>query len=125
MGIVAYFGSVHFALHFAEGHMPFTHYCFLPWFIDFILRAEQSKKNLLWAGISLALMILGNGAAIPLLYTGLFSLLLFSGLAIEHQKLIHLKNFVISFLMGVGLSAIKFIPMVIYLFQNQWIGNPD
>ena len=34
-----YFGSVYFALHFAEGHIPFTHFCFLPWVGYFWIRS--------------------------------------------------------------------------------------
>jgi len=50
MVAVVYFGSVHFSLHFAEGHMPFTHFCFLPWFIYFLLKANE-KKNILSAPV--------------------------------------------------------------------------
>ena len=78
---VAYFGSVHFALHFAEGHLPFTHYAFLPWFVHGVIEAAGDRRYLYGAVAALALMILGNGAAVPLVYT-----LLFTGL------LIALKN---------------------------------
>ena len=122
---VAYFGSVHFALHFAEGHIPFTHFAFMPWFVFFVLQSEQSKKNILWASITLALMILGNGAAIPLLYTMLFSFLLIILRSVQSRNFTELKSLVLSTIGGIGLSAIKFIPMVIYLIQNKWPGNQD
>lgn len=122
---VAYFGSVHFALHFAEGHIPFTHYAFLPWFVFFVLQAGQSKKNILWASLTLALMILGNGAAIPLLYTMLFTSLLIILRSIQNRNIIELKNLILATVGGIGLSAIKFLPMAVYLFQNKWPGNPE
>ncbi len=122
---VAYFGSVHFALHFAEGHIPFTHYAFLPWFVYFVFQSVQSKKNIMWASLMLALMILGNGAAIPLLYTLLFTFLLVVLRTIQNRNIVELKNLVLSIIGGIGLSAIKFIPMTIYLYQNKWPGNPE
>ncbi len=122
---VAYFGSVHFALHFAEGHMPFTHFCFLPWFVYFVLRSVDRFKYVLAAGVVLALMILGNGAAIPLLYTMTFSGLLFLLLSAEERKPIYLVSFLAAGISGILLSAVKFLPMVIYLFRNKWEGNPD
>ena len=122
---VAYFGSVHFALHFAEGHIPFTHYAFLPWFVFFVLQASQSKKYILWASLTLALMILGNGAAIPLLYTMLFTSLLIILRSIQNRNIFELKNLILATVGGIGLSAIKFLPMAVYLFQNKWPGNPE
>ena len=122
---VGYFGSIHFALHFAEGHMPFTHFCFLPWFVHFVLRSVHVRRNIVWAGVMLALMILGNGAAVPLLYTALFSFLLCALLSLSEKKTTYLTNLVLAGLIGVGLSAVKFIPMVVYLAQNEWAGIPD
>jgi len=123
-GAVAYFGSVHFALHFTEGHIPFTHFCFLPWFIYFLLKSKEKPKNIIFASLTLALMVLGNGAAIPLLYTLTFSFLLFAIFSIEKKQLTFLKNFFISVFVGLAIAAIKFLPMVIYLFQIKWKGNP-
>lgn len=121
----AYFGSVHFALHFAEGHMPFTHFCFLPWFIALVLGAGKDSRQLIWASLVLALMILGNGAAIPLLYTLLFSGLLCVMLSLSERSVQHLKHLVIAVVGGLGLSAVKLVPMVIYLAQNRWPGVSD
>ena len=125
MTSVAYFGSVHFALHFAEGHMPFTHFCFLPWFLYFLLRSPSGLKHLLAASICLVLMILGNGAAIPLLYTLTFSTLLVVLLSVTQKSYLLLKNLALMVVAALGLSAIKIIPMAIYLLENRWAGNPD
>jgi len=121
----AYFGSVHFALHFAEGHIPFTHFCFLPWFLAMVLGAGEGRQRLIWGSLALALMILGNGAAIPLLYTLLFSGLLCALLSLSGKTMQYLKSFVLAVAGGIALSAVKFIPMVIYLSQNKWAGSPE
>jgi hypothetical protein len=125
MAAVAYFGSVHFALHFAEGHIPFTHYAFLPWFVYFILTAGQKRRNIILAGIALALMVLGNGAAVPLLYTLLFSFVFFGILSVQERQLTYIRNFAVATVTGLGAAAVKLVPMVVYMFQNKWEGNPD
>ena len=122
---VAYFGSVHFALHFAEGHMPFTHFCFLPWFVYFILKSVERLRHSLVAGVVLAVMILGNGGAVPLLYTLTFSALLFILLTIEQHRVMYFIGFVVATVSGILLSAVKFLPMTVYLIRNKWEGNPD
>ncbi|MBU8932973.1 MAG: hypothetical protein KOO62_03090 [candidate division Zixibacteria bacterium] len=122
---VAYFGSVHFALHFAEGHMPFTHYAFLPWFLFFVFTAAENRLSLLWAGGILALMILGNGAAVPLMYTIMFSFMLIGLRAIQGRSMIELKNLILATIAGLGLAAVKLVPMIVYMLQNKWAGNPD
>ncbi len=122
---VAYFGSVHFALHFAEGHMPFTHFCFLPWFIFFLLKANEDKRFLLGAALSIVLMVLGNGAAIPFLYTFTFSSVFFLLRAIQKHSLKEVKNFLAAVGIALGIAAIKLLPAVVYLVHNRWRGKND
>lgn len=122
---VVYFGSVHFALHIAEGHMPFTHFCFLPWFVYFIHKSIEKMKYIVGAIVALALMILGNGAAIPFLYSMTFSSLLFLLLSLQAKQAKYLLNYIYATIGGIALSAVKFLPMVIYLVQNRWEGNPE
>ncbi|MEK7774463.1 MAG: hypothetical protein AAB305_01085, partial [Candidatus Zixiibacteriota bacterium] len=122
---VAYFGSVHFAMHFAEGHMPFTHFAFLPWFVEGVIRSTDNKRYLLWAATALALMILGNGAAVPFLYTMTFCGLLFLLWDIKAGSARLLPKFVSAAVLGVGISAIKLVPMTLYLMENSWTGNPS
>ncbi len=122
---VGYFGSVYFALHFAEGHIPFTHFCFLPWLALFIFRSAENVKFLVGAGWVIALIVLGNGAAIPLLYSLSFLLLLLFLFSLTQKQYVLLQNMFTSMLLGLGLAAVKFLPMVIYLYQNKWAGNPD
>ena len=69
----AYFGSSYFSLHFSIGHVPFTHFCFLPWFIYFLLKVEDNWKYIFGAGLTIALIVIGNGAAVPFLYTLFFT----------------------------------------------------
>jgi len=120
-----YFGSSYFALHFSAGHMPFTHFCFLPWFVYFLLKTNENRKYLLGGALSMALIVLGNGAAIPFLYSCFFAgvfILLFS---IEQKNYQYLKYYFIAVLAGLLLSAVKFIPMYIELSQFPWAGKPD
>jgi len=121
----SYFGSSYFALHFVAGHMPFTHFCFLPWLAYFVLKAEDNRKYILAGAFTVALIILGNGAAIPLLYTsffvGMFALLS----SIREKRFSYLKYFLISVLIGVLISSVKFIPMYLELRQFPWEGRAD
>ncbi len=122
---VAYFGSVHFALHFAEGHMPFTHFCFLPWFLYYVLRSGENRRTFVGAWVVLALMILGNGAAIPLLYTLLFSSTALLLLSLRDRDPRLLLRLLVGVVGGFMLAAVKLVPMAVYLIQNRWAGNPD
>ncbi len=125
MVAVAYFGSVHFALHIAEGHMPFTHFCFLPWFVYFVFDSRRRVRSVILAGVALAVMIMGNGAAIPLLYTLTFSALVFGLHAATTGSWRPLIRWAGAVGAGIGLAAVKLVPMLVYLFQNQWPGNPE
>jgi hypothetical protein len=125
MVAVAYFGSVHFALHIAEGHMPFTHFCYLPWFVYFVFDDQKSVRSVILAGVVLALMILGNGAAIPMLYTLFFSALVFALCALTTGRIAPVVRWAGAVVVGLGLAAVKLVPMLIYLFQNKWPGNPE
>lgn len=120
-----YFGSSYFALHFSAGHMPFTHFCFLPWFLYFLLRAEKERKYLLAGALSIALIILGNGAAIPFLYSCFFSGVFILLYSIEKKNYRYLKFYFFAIFAGLLLSAVKFVPMFIELSQSPWAGKPD
>ncbi|MBN2227295.1 MAG: hypothetical protein JW763_08000 [candidate division Zixibacteria bacterium] len=119
-----YYGSSYFALHFSIGHIPFTHFCFLPWVILFLLKAEGDWKYILGAAGALALIILGNGAAVPLLYTLFFCGMLMVLLSIEQGHLRHVRRFLVATVLGVLLAGVKFFPMYSYLSQNRWEGMP-
>ncbi len=122
---LSYFGSIHFVLHFSEGHIPFTHFCFFPWFVVLVKESVNDWIKVLTAAVVLALMILGNGAAVPLLYTALFSILFFLMLAMQDAEWKYLRNLTLAAIGGLLLSAVKALPMIIYLYQNRWPGSPD
>jgi hypothetical protein len=119
-----YFGSSYFGLHFSIGHIPFTHFCFLPWFLYFLLKAEDNWKYTLAGTSAIALMILGNGAAVPFLYTVFFSGLFAILYSYEKRNAAVIKRYIFSIIMGVLLAGAKFWPMLNYLWQNRWEGMP-
>ena len=120
-----YFGSSYFGGHFSIGHIPFTHFCFLPWFLYFVLKSGDNWKYIFGSILSIAMIILGNGAAIPLLYTLFFSVIFITLLSIEEKSLQYVKIFFLSTIAGILLAAVKFIPMCYYLSQNKWEGMPN
>jgi hypothetical protein len=120
-----YWGSSYFALHFSIGHIPFTHFCFLPWFLYFLNRAENDGRYIFAASLSIALVILGNGAAIPLLYTLFFSGLYVVLFSIEKKDYRPMKRYIVAVVFGLLLASVKFIPMYCYLSGNQWPGSAD
>ncbi|MEW5925794.1 MAG: 6-pyruvoyl-tetrahydropterin synthase-related protein, partial [Candidatus Zixiibacteriota bacterium] len=104
------------------GHIPFTHFCFLPWFAYFILKTDESWKYILAAAICIMLIIIGNGAAVPLLYTCFFTGLFILLYSLERKTLKYIKTYIGAIVAGILLSSVKFIPMYHYLSQNQWEG---
>lgn len=120
-----YWGSSYFALHFSIGHIPFTHFCFLPWFLYFLSRVEDDGRYIFAASLSIALVILGNGAAIPLLYTLFFSGLYVGLRSLEKKDYRPVKRYLLAVVFGLLLASVKFIPMYYYLSGNQWLGSAD
>ncbi len=120
VGSVAYFGSVYFALHLAEGHISFTHFCFTPWFIYYVTAAGQNRTVVWKAGIVLALMILGNGMGVPLAYTALFAVVYLGVRAIQDRSVVEFRNLLAATGAGICLSAVKFLPTVLHLARTEW-----
>ena len=122
---ISYFGSSYFALHFGAGHIPFTHFCFLPWVVFFVLKADDNHKYLFGGIVAMALIILGNGAAIPFLYTAFFTGLFALLYSIEKRHFRYIKYYLVIMLGGVLIAAVKFLPMYLELSQFPWEGRPD
>jgi hypothetical protein len=120
-----YFGGSYFALHFSIGHIPFTHFCFLPWLLYFLLQTQGNLKYVLAASITVALIILGNGAAVPFLYTVFFAGVFVIVFSIERKSFALIKAYLFAVVGGLLLAAVKFIPMFYYLSQNKWEGMPS
>lgn len=120
----AWFGSVYFALHFAEGHVMFGDFALLPWVLLFIVESFTRRPKLIWAALLVALMFLGNGGAVPFLFSILFSGLFFLCLTIQKKSVKPLLHTVGAFLFGMLIAAVKFLPMLIYLTTVQWGGAP-
>ena len=119
-----YFGSSYFALHFAIGHIPFTHFCFLPWFVYFLLKAGDNWKYVFGSSLCIALIVVGNGAAVPFLYTIFFSAIFVALYSVERKNIRLIKSYIFSVIAGLFLTAVKFVPMYHYLSQNEWEGMP-
>jgi len=120
-----YWGSSYFALHFSIGHVPFTHFCFLPWFLYFLKKIEDNPIYFFASSLTIALIILGNGAAIPFLYTCFFSGMFVLFFCIESKSYSLIKKYILSILAGLLLASAKFIPMYTYLTGNDWAGAAD
>jgi hypothetical protein len=121
----AYFGSTYFGSHFSIGHIPFTHFCFLPWFLYFLLKSSEDGRFIFGAILSIALIVIGNGAAVPFLYTVFFSGLFIILYSCETRSFRYIKAYLLSIVLGLLLASVKVIPMYYYLSQNQWPGMPE
>ncbi len=120
-----YFGSSYFALHFTAGHIPFTHFCFLPWLAYFILKAEENRKYIIAGAITVALIVLGNGAAIPFLYTSFYTGIFVLLYSFQKKRYRYLKFYILSIIFGLLISSVKFIPMYLELSKFPWEGRTD
>ena len=118
---VIYMLSSYLTLHFAAGHIPFHYFCALPWLLFFHRKSLQRPVHILSTGGVAAFVILGSGAAVPLLFS-LFFLFLFSLFDIDrvHQYRPPLYA-VAAALCGIMMAAIKFFPMYDYLTRYPWI----
>ena len=113
--------SSYVVLHVAAGHIPFHFFSTLPWLIFFYKKSLARPVHILSAGGVVAFMILGSGAAVPLLFS-LFFLFLFSLFDMGGTRKFWPPFFVLATgLSGMLFSAVKFFPMVDYLLRNPWI----
>ena len=120
---LVYMLSSYFSLHFAAGHIPFHYFAALPWLVIYYKRSLDQPIHILSMGAVTALMILGSGAAVPLVFS-LFFLFLISLFDISKINRLRPPLFAISGgLCGIVFGAVKFIPMVDYLSRHPWI--PD
>ncbi|MCK5124878.1 MAG: hypothetical protein KAR42_01340 [candidate division Zixibacteria bacterium] len=120
---LVYMLSSYFALHFSAGHIPFHYFAALPWLLYYYRKSIDNPWHILSVGGVVAFYILGSGAAVPVVFS-LFFLFLFSLFDIGRKyKLTPPVYAIAGGLCGVLFGAVKFIPMVDYLFRNPWI--PD
>ena len=117
---LVYMLSSYFALHFAEGHIPFHYFAFLPWLVFFYKKSLNNSWHILSIGGVTAFMILGSGAAVPMLFS-LFFLFLISLFDINRKKIIRGPAFAVAGgVCGILFSAVKFFPMYDYLSRYPW-----
>jgi hypothetical protein len=113
--------SSYFALHFAAGHIPFHYFAALPWLVLFYKKSLDKPVHILSAGGVVAFVILGSGAAVPLLFS-LFTLFLLSLFDIDRNRTYRPPLYaILAGLCGVAFAAVKFLPMADYLIRNPWV----
>ncbi|MFW9842801.1 MAG: hypothetical protein ACFFES_18085 [Candidatus Thorarchaeota archaeon] len=118
---VAFMLSSFLTLHFAAGHIPFHYFALFPWLVFFYRKSLDRQLHILSAGAVTAFMILGSGAAVPMLFS-LFFLLLISLLDSAVRKDWRPPLFAIAAgACGMLFGAIKFFPMVDYFLRHPWI----
>lgn len=118
--VVFMLGS-YLTLHFAAGHIPFHYFSVLPWLVLFYKKSLEKPIHILSAGGAVAFMILGSGAAVPLLFS-LFTVFLLSLFDIDRVRTFRPPLYVIlAGACGAAFAAVKFLPMVDYLAHNPWV----
>jgi len=118
---LVYMLSSYLTLHIAAGHIPFHYFAVFPWLVFFYKKSLDKPIHILSAGGAVAFMLLGSGAAVPLLFS-LFFLFLISLLDINRDLLFRPPLFAIGAgVCGVLFGAVKFFPMFDYLTRYPWI----
>ena len=118
---VVFMLSAYLSLHFAAGHAPFHYFSAFPWLVLFYKKSLDRPIHVLSAGGVVAFVILGSGAAVPLLFslTFLFMISLFD---IGERHTLKPPLFAAAAgVCGVLFAAVKFFPMFDYLARNPWI----
>ena len=118
---VVYMLSSYLALHFAAGHIPFHYFAVFPWLMFFYKKSLDKPIHILSAGAAVAFIILGSGAAVPFVFCGFF-LFLFSLFDIGEKHKFRPPFYVaFAFICGILFAAVKFFPMVDYIYRHPWI----
>ncbi len=118
---VMYMLSSYLTLHIAAGHIPFHYFAFFPWVMFFYKKSLDRPIHILSAGGVIAFIVLGSGAAVPLVFTAFF-LFLFSLFDMGRQYKLKPPFFVaLAVICGLLFSAVKFFPMFDYLLRHPWI----
>ncbi len=112
--------SSFFALQIASGHIWSHYFCALPWLFLFYRKSLDNPVHVFSASAIVAFLILGSGAAVPLLLS-MFFLFLYSLFDMDANHRARPPLFVIAIsLVGVLFAAVKFLPMADYLIRNPW-----
>jgi hypothetical protein len=118
---LVYMLGSYLTLHFAAGHIPFHYFAVFPWVIFFYKKSLERPIHILSTGAAVAFIILGSGAAVPLLFI-LFFLFLFSLLDIDRKLTVRPPLYAVAAgVCGILFAAVKFFPMFDYLIRNPWL----
>ncbi|MCP4569667.1 MAG: hypothetical protein GY841_18975 [FCB group bacterium] len=123
MAAIVFMLSSYLTLHFAVGHIPFHSFAVFPWLLFFYRKSLTHPLHILSAGAVVGFIILGSGAAVPLLFS-LFFLFLFSLFDCAQGRGLRPPLYaILAGICGILFGAIKFFPMFDYLNRHPWI--PD
>jgi hypothetical protein len=118
---LVYMLSSYLTLHFSAGHIPFHYFSLLPWLVFFYKKSLAKPIYILAAGGVTAFIILGSGAAVPLLFS-LFFLFIISLFDINRTIKYRPPLYAIGAgICGILFGAVKFFPMYDYLSRYPWI----
>jgi len=118
---LVYMLSSYLTLHISAGHIPFHYFSILPWLVLFYKKSLDRPIHILSAGAAVAFIILGSGAAVPLLFS-LFFLFLISLFDIDREYKLRPPLYVAGAgICGLLFAAVKFFPMYDYLSRYPWI----
>jgi len=118
---LVYMLSSYLTLHFSAGHIPFHYFSAFPWLVYFYKKSLDRPIHILSTGAVVAFIILGSGAAVPLLFS-LFFLFLISLFDINRPRKFRPPIFAAGAgICGLLFGAVKFFPMYDYLSRYPWI----
>ena len=105
-----------YVLHLTTGHIWVLMIAFVPYVFLFYLKSFDNRKNVIFASIFLALMLLAGTHIF--LFTSLFLIIYSIFKVIQKKKISSMKVLLSIFILAVLLSSIKLIPNVDFLSKQ-------
>jgi len=114
-----FFFSTWLALRVHSGHFTYLSTAYLPYVVGFLVRAQSAAvgRNAIWGGAFVALMIL-QGGVYDIIFTAFVLGPLALCWAIQGRTLRPLLVAALIGAWGVGLGAVKLVPVVMYMREN-------
>ena len=109
--------------HLTTGHIWVLIIAFIPYVFLFYLKSYDDKKNIIFASIFLALMLLAGTHIF--LFTSLFLLIYSIFKAVERKKMSSITILLTIFIVAVLISSIKLAPNIDFLSKHPRYTNDD